>query len=328
VSGQSVALAGVLNDEESRHATIAAAKKAIGAGGVVFGGVTAIKADKLTIKAPPPLVEPYKWAAEYSDNVLSLRGHVPSEDIRDLILSTVARSFPGGEINDTMTVARGAPQESAWPIAVSTSLHALSRLDSGTVDATAARFSLTGAASDSDRADALSALMNALPKGFDGELNIEVPSEDVSEPAEKTDTDPRSILETCYTRLWATLKNQSVNFESASADIENFSIPFLRRLASALNECPDFAIEISGHTDPLGDELENIELSARRAQSVAAFLSERGVARNRLKTLGHGSSLPIVSNETAFGRAQNRRIEFIINYGDGAAIDSIGSENE
>jgi outer membrane protein OmpA-like peptidoglycan-associated protein len=68
-------------------------------------------------------------------------------------------------------------------------------------------------------------------------------------------------------------------------------------------------IDVLGHTDSDGAEGYNQALSERRAQSVASFLTGRGVATVRIATIGYGETRPIATNETAEGKAQNRRVE-------------------
>jgi outer membrane protein OmpA-like peptidoglycan-associated protein len=72
------------------------------------------------------------------------------------------------------------------------------------------------------------------------------------------------------------------------------------------------AIRIEGHTDSVGDDALNLDLSERRAASVMRALLERGVQPSRLKAVGYGETRPIGDNKTGKGRAQNRRVEFMI----------------
>jgi outer membrane protein OmpA-like peptidoglycan-associated protein len=71
-------------------------------------------------------------------------------------------------------------------------------------------------------------------------------------------------------------------------------------------------IQVEGHTDNVGAAQYNKDLSARRAASVVRYLVAKGVAPERLRAVGFGYDKPIASNETALGRARNRRVEFTI----------------
>jgi outer membrane protein OmpA-like peptidoglycan-associated protein len=85
-----------------------------------------------------------------------------------------------------------------------------------------------------------------------------------------------------------------------------------------LQEAPHIVIELSSHTDSKGEDLYNIELSQKRAESVVAYLIKKGIDKNRLYAKGYGESKPIAPNETAEGldspegRQKNRRTEFRI----------------
>lgn len=86
----------------------------------------------------------------------------------------------------------------------------------------------------------------------------------------------------------------------------------LTELAGILLKYEDTNIMLAGHTDATGPEDYNMELSRRRAQSVADFLAARNVDPVRFTVQGFGETQPVASNETALGRAQNRRVEVAI----------------
>ena len=75
---------------------------------------------------------------------------------------------------------------------------------------------------------------------------------------------------------------------------------------------PAARIEVGGHTDSDGVPEENEVLSQARADAVVASLVGKGVEAGRLQAVGYGDALPIASNETGEGKAQNRRIEFLL----------------
>lgn len=83
----------------------------------------------------------------------------------------------------------------------------------------------------------------------------------------------------------------------------------LNQVASTLASYDQTYIDVLGHTDSTGSDAYNQALSERRSQSVADYLTARGVARARIGVRGFGESQPIASNETEAGRAQNRRVE-------------------
>lgn len=103
---------------------------------------------------------------------------------------------------------------------------------------------------------------------------------------------------------------RGVNFASGSATLLPAAYDTLRTVAAAMKVNRKFEVEIGGHTDSVGDEKKNQRLSERRAESVKAFLVKEGVDEDRLSTQGYGESQPADSNDTAEGRANNRRVAF------------------
>lgn len=98
-------------------------------------------------------------------------------------------------------------------------------------------------------------------------------------------------------------------------DKSNLKDPYkgeLAQLATILNKYEDTNILLAGHTDSTGGDEYNLQLSRRRAESVANYLATQNVNRTRISAEGYGKTDPIASNETAEGRAQNRRVEVAI----------------
>jgi outer membrane protein OmpA-like peptidoglycan-associated protein len=103
-----------------------------------------------------------------------------------------------------------------------------------------------------------------------------------------------------------------VFFETDKAELQKSSLPELQRVAKFLKANPNYQVEIAGHTDNTGDDKYNMELSTKRANSVVDYLVRNGVDRSRLTAKGYGETMPVSSNDTEDGRAENRRVEFII----------------
>lgn len=114
------------------------------------------------------------------------------------------------------------------------------------------------------------------------------------------------------TDLGTTLILRDLQFASASATLGAGAQGRLAPLAAFLAKQPDTKIQIAGHTDGQGSDASNMDLSARRAQSVGAYLISTGIAANRINSVGLGETAPTATNDTAAGRAINRRVEVTI----------------
>lgn len=101
----------------------------------------------------------------------------------------------------------------------------------------------------------------------------------------------------------------NVTFDVAKADIRPSFHEVLESVALVVQEFDQTAIAIGGHTDSTGSFEFNQQLSEQRAESVARFLLNQGVAQGRLHTRGYGPRYPIATNDTDAGRQQNRRVE-------------------
>lgn len=106
--------------------------------------------------------------------------------------------------------------------------------------------------------------------------------------------------------------NNKILFGFDQAELSSAAKSNLDDLVTILNKYPDTNIEIQGHTDDTGSETYNQGLSERRAGAVSSYLRTRGVASSRLTTKGFGETAPKYANDSEDGRANNRRVEFLI----------------
>jgi outer membrane protein OmpA-like peptidoglycan-associated protein len=128
-------------------------------------------------------------------------------------------------------------------------------------------------------------------------VRIEFPVENEAEALEAVLTEnKRAVLYGVY-------------FDFNSATIKPQSEPVLRAIIDVMKKNSEWVLVVEGHTDNIGGEVRNQDLSSRRADSVKAALVERGVPADRLKTAGYGASAPRETNDTLAGRARNRRVE-------------------
>ena len=102
-----------------------------------------------------------------------------------------------------------------------------------------------------------------------------------------------------------------VLFDTGLATLKPGAYNTIDRLATVLKEAPDRTVVIEGHTDSVGSDDYNRQLSERRAAAVQTALLERGVRSNQITAAGKGETFPVASNDNAAGRQQNRRVEMV-----------------
>ncbi|MEL6980862.1 MAG: OmpA family protein [Actinomycetota bacterium] len=125
------------------------------------------------------------------------------------------------------------------------------------------------------------------------------------------DTGPE-VLAGISTTIDEALQAQAITFGANSAEIDPASDAVIATVAEQLGLVPGIPVEVVGHTDDLGPEDENFTLSQLRAEAVVDRLVELGLERGRFSARGAGESEPVADNDTADGRAENRRIEFVL----------------
>ncbi len=104
----------------------------------------------------------------------------------------------------------------------------------------------------------------------------------------------------------------NVTFATNSADLNANFFEVLNSVAVIVNEYNQTVIEVAGHTDSVGSDADNQQLSDRRAGAVASYLGTRNVRADRIITVGEGERRPVATNDTDAGRQQNRRVELTL----------------
>lgn len=103
-----------------------------------------------------------------------------------------------------------------------------------------------------------------------------------------------------------------VLFRTNKATLEPGGMRNVQKLAEFLDQYPQYKALVEGHTDSIGSEALNQELSERRANAVKSALIDMGISPGRVTTRGYGEAYPVASNNTTAGRQQNRRVEIIL----------------
>lgn len=243
---------------------------------------------------------PYTFnAVKDADGNVILDGYVLNEEQRQAVLAQANALFPNKVTDRTVRIAPGAPNAD-WGNVLSQNIDDLNRLDKGRFDMQDASSVITGMTTSTDIRDAIVARVSAL-SNYRGDANIAVP-----------DTG-KAALDSCQQKLDDVKVGKKINFATNKADIRGAqSFDLLNSLAAVAKECSAFRINVEGHTDADGAADYNQRLSEARANTVVAYLTQNGIARERMQAIGLGEAKPIGDNRTREGKALNRRIEFVV----------------
>jgi OOP family OmpA-OmpF porin len=287
LSDDTVSLSGMARDLGGREA-IAAALKNLPEG---------FKVTANDIKAPPYIFQAYKDPVAAT---LTLSGYVPDNAVHAAIAQAAERKFFGEKVVDNLKSSVGAP--SGFSAAVTTALGALSRLSTGTLAVSDREVKLSGdALYDGAAAQIRAGLGKEFPQNF--QFKPEISVKPAAAPVDPT------VCQQLFSDLLAKGK---IRFEPMRATLDPDSTALLDRLIEIALRCPTANIEVAGHTDGDGEDAFNQALSEKRAQAVVDYLVKAGLPASRFTAVGYGSTQPVAGNDTDQGKAQNRRIEFLV----------------
>ena len=248
------------------------------------------------IKAPPYVFQAYKDPVA---STVTLSGNVPDNNVHAAIVQASTRKF-FEKVVDNLKESVGAP--TGFAAAVVPALGALSRLSTGTLVVSDREAKLSGdALYDGAAAQLRAGLGRDFPQAF--QYKAEVTVKPAAAPVDAT---------VCQQLFSDVLGKARIRFESGRATIDPDSAGLLDRLIETALRCPTAAIEIAGHTDSVGEDAVNQALSEKRAQAVVDHLVKAGLPASRFTAVGYGSTQPVADNESDEGKAQNRRIEFLV----------------
>jgi OOP family OmpA-OmpF porin len=287
ISDTKVSLSGMARDLGGREA-IAAALKNLPEGFSVAAN---------DIKAPPYIFQAYKDPVALT---LTLTGYVPDNNVHAALTAAATRKFFGEKVVDNLKASVGAP--AGFASGVTAALGALSRLSTGTLVVSDREAKLSGDA----LYDAAAVQIRGGPgKDFpkDWQLKADISVKPAVAPVDAT------VCQQLFSEL---LTRGKIRFESGRATIDPDSAGLLDRLIETALRCPTANIEVAGHTDTDGDNGFNQALSEKRAQAVTDYLVKAGLPASRFTAMGYGSTQPVATNDTDEGKAQNRRIDFVV----------------
>lgn len=249
------------------------------------------------VKAPPYIFQAYKDPVAVT---VTLSGNVPDENIHAVVVGSSSRKFFNEKVVDNLKNSIGAPTN--FVNAVVPALGALSRLSTGTLVVSDRDIKISGdALYDAAAAQIRTGLAKDVPQGW--QVKVDITVKPAAAPVDPT------VCQQLFSDL---LGKAKIRFETGRSDLDRDSTGLLDRLVEITFRCPSANVEIIGHTDADGDAAANQVLSQRRAQAVVDYLVKAGLPADRFSAIGYGSTQPIAANDTGEGRAQNRRIEFVV----------------
>ena len=223
-----------------------------------------------------------------------LKGEVPNAATKQAFEAAAKRTHFGKRITNQLTISG----EAAMPthtLAFPRALAVLDKLDSGSAWWKDGKLGVRGFVAQANEQGARDLFAASANSPGLGDINLSL-----LEVANSCDEDFSKLLST-----------STIRFPSGRAVIAPSSRKLLRKLAEVAKRCPG-TLQIDGHTDNVGKPDPNKVLSQRRADAVVTALGQLGVDTKRLQGSGYGQERPAEPNDTAAGRAKNRRIEIRI----------------
>ncbi len=300
-SGVDLYLRGTVPKEEhlSTVPVFVAAIEGVGSVEADLVWIEPVDAVALEIVADPITVT---WA----NRSATIKGEVSDDANRTALLTALEDSFPAGVDAEQFTVKEGAPSERDWLSKAVTLIRiGAESLSEGElfIDANQRLVQMTGEyETRQERRDARDSIDTVIAETtFAFVSGLGIPEPPAFTPAQviQLQEDIDDLIE-----------GKVVEFELNSDVLTAVGATLLDEILAALVQFPNVPIEIGGHTDSQGDEVENLDLSERRARAAFGYLTARGQDPERFVVAGYGEDVPIASNDTADGRARNRRIEF------------------
>lgn len=257
---------------------------------------TGLHDDDQEITTYSAIVSP-RLEIRYRRDRLHLNGHTSSVSHEASLMQSAGRLFSGSAISTFFKPLGMAPEH--WATTSISSLEALSATLSGTAVLADNVLRIRAVATDGWN-EALKSLHHALDPSIGLDVDVLIPEAGLS---------ARNLCQ----RAFDANTTGRIGFEESTTVLRSSAKSELQRVISLADACRNSTLSIIGHSDSSGSESSNLELSRARAEAVAGFVADRGIARERIITIGKGSSEPVADNATRYGRSLNRRIEIRFN---------------
>lgn len=241
---------------------------------------------------------------QLADGQLDISGDRPALDgVSNAIVARLSAEYGGQNVSMNSDNARELPVY--WADTVNAAAKALAKMQSGSAQINANKLSIEGTvASEADQAAIKQMLVELTPADVVWRTEFETLAPDAIMAAQ------RLSPAQCDSHVAEYMDSKQVQFRKSKTSLQNSAFAVIDGVIQILARCPSAKVQIGGYTDSRGDADLNMRLSRERAETVRDYLVEQGINTARLDARGFGPQRPIASNNTAAGRALNRRIEF------------------
>ena len=247
----------------------------------------------------PRIITPYTMNINYTNQKLTLKGYIPSYEVKKVLFKKLKDSYTKSQIIDKTIIGSGEPKE--WMQLLKVLTKELKNFEVGSINIIDKEIHISGKIKKSNQKKSLEKEL-ALFENKDFIINSHIVALDAS-------------AQICQEKLNTLFEKQKIYFKPNKAIIEESNNPLFQTISDITALCPKAHIKIIGHTDNVGNDEKNLKLSLKRAKAVASKLLEQGVALKNMEAIGRGELEPLADNKTKDGRAKNRRIEFkVIGY--------------
>lgn len=235
---------------------------------------------------------PHQFEVVRDAESVFLRGEVPSAAEHERIVNLAGGYF--GQVKDEMRISNEMAGANYAP-AADRAISVVNRLVSGQASWSGEQLSISGTADSGDIGAARAEFDKAATSGMLGRFDVRALERSGARRQE------------CNAAFNDALANATIRFQTGSATIDAGNDELFQHLVSLASTCPG-NLTVEGHTDSRGDAEMNSALSMSRASAVRDALAALGIEAARMNAVGYGEENPIADNESAAGRAKNRRI--------------------
>ena len=274
-----------------------------------------------SIDAPAPSKTPEFFLQSVGGKMV-LQGVMGSQQEIDAALAAAQGVYGAGQVDNQLQLIEGVAP-AAWLKDLAGLLPALQGLDNASLKVSAAGNSIGGQVpSDADKARVLDKARQLLGGAIADDLAVAAPKTPVPDSVTNA-ADPAQVaaeekaVANCQQQLNDAMSGKTILFETNKSAIKQDSAALLESLVGIISTCKEVVtergIQISGHTDNVGNDAYNQRLSQQRADAVKNYFIQKGVDGGLVKSVGFGESKPVAPNDNEADRSKNRRITFDIN---------------